>query len=250
MATASLQKIFGLPPGACLRSSSGYFCRLPNGAIAYVPSIFRLPWHPDTARLVGEQDIRRLLRAETVELVTGIALLLAAIHFFYADIMSFYTAALSLPLALLLHGITLVAGAACILILNNGGMACWRINLSKHLPKAPAGLMAEALGRWSAGHRVWALSFLSGERAANLNKAAVILYLLMFACSGPLLVVILVLVALSGKAQTLDGGGGVTLAVYVMISIWAFVESGLVLHQRMQAGRQRRIAKKAAASSL
>ena len=250
MATASLQKIFGLPPGACLRSSSGYFCRLPNGAVAYVPSIFRLPWHPETARLVNEEDIRRLLRGETIELVSGIALLVAAVHFFYADIMAFYTAALSLPLALLLHGVTLVAGAAGILMLNNGGMACWRFNLSRHLPKAPAGAMTAALKRWSAGHRVWSLSFLSGERAANLNKVAVILYLLMFACSGPLLIVILVLVALSGEARTLDGAAGVTLAVYVMISIWAFVESGLVLHQRMQAGRQRRIAKKAASAGL
>lgn len=250
MATASLHKIFGLPPGACLRSSSGYFCRLPNGAVAYVPSVFRLPWHPETARLVDEEDIRRLLRGETIELVSGIALLVAAVHFFYADIMAFYTAALSLPLALLLHGMTLVAGAAGILTLNNGGMACWRISLSKHLPKAPKGAMTAALKRWSAGHRVWSLSFLSGERAANLNKAAVILYLLMFACSGPLLIVILVLVALSGEARTLDGAAGVTLAVYVMISIWAFVESGLVLHQRMQAGRRRRIAKKAASAGL
>jgi hypothetical protein len=71
--------------------------------------------------------------------------------------------------------------------------------------------------------------------------------MMMFVCSGPLLVVILILLAASGRAHTLDGTIGIVLAFYIVISLWAFIESATVLYRRMQAGRKRREAKQAMA---
>ena len=246
MAATSMHKLATLPPGGCLRSTSGYFCRLPTGEIAFLPSLFRLPWHPASARIVDDAEIRRLMRLETVELILGILLLFGAIHYFFSDIMGFYMQALSLPLAVIFHLATLLAGAWGILLLNNAGMGVCRIALTKDLPKAPADPVLDILMRWSRANRVWLLSFLSGQRAANLNKAAVLLYLTMFICSGPLLILILLMLLVSGDAHTLDGGAGLALAFYIAISIWAFVESSLVLNRRMKAGRQRRLSRRTA----
>jgi hypothetical protein len=240
MAVGTLQRIFNLPPGGFLRSSSGFFCRLPNGAIAYIPSVFRLPWHADSARIVSAQDIAKLLRAETIELTAGVALLLAGIHYFFFDILDFYMVALSLPLAALAHGFTMAIAVAAVLALNNAGFACLRIRMVAALPKAPGTHAADGLSRWRGAKRLWNLSFLSGDTAANLNKFAVILYLLMFLCSGPLLLIVLLLLFISGKSHALDGMAGLMFALYLIVSLWALVESSLVLQQRMRAGRIRR----------
>jgi hypothetical protein len=240
MASGTLQRIYELSPGGFVRSSSGFFCRLPNGAIAFIPSVFRLPWHADAARIVGPQEIAKLLRAEMIELSAGMVLLFAGIHYFFFDILNFYMSALSLPLAVLAHFATMAAMVAVVFSLNNASFACVRIRMVAKLPKAPGTVAADALGRWRGNQRLWSLSFLSGGTAANLNRVAVILYMLMFVCSGPLLVIVLLLLIISGKAHELGGVAGLMFAFYIVISIWALVESSLVLHQRMLAGRQRR----------
>lgn len=229
-----------MPSRGVVRSSSGFFCRLPNGAIAFVPSVFRLPWHPDAARIVGAPDILKLLRAETIELAAGVALLLAGIHYFFFDILGFYMEALSLPLAILAHAVTVALGVGLVLALNNGGFACLRIRMVSRLPKAPDNAAADALNGWRATQRLWPLSFLQADTAAKLTKFGVILYLLMFLAAGPLLVIVLILLVLSGKSSTLEGTAGSIFALYVAVSVWALVESSMVLHQRMRAGRDRR----------
>jgi hypothetical protein len=189
----------------------------------------------------------KLLRAELVELLIGIALMLAGIHYFYADILDFYANLLSLPLAIVAHMVTTLAGIVAVLALNNVSVSFLRIRMTRALPRARGEFTANALDRWSSRQRVWLLSFLNGEKAANLNKLAVMLYMMMFVCSGPLLVVILILLAASGRAHTLDGTIGIVLAFYIVISLWAFIESATVLYRRMQAGRKRREAKQAMA---
>jgi hypothetical protein len=247
MASVTPQKIFNLRPGEFLRSAAGFFCRLPDGRVAFIPSLFRLPWQAGAARIVGPEDIVKLLRAELVELLIGIALMLAGIHYFYADILDFYANLLSLPLAIVAHMVTTLAGIVAVLALNNVSVSFLRIRMTRALPRARGEFTANALDRWSSRQRVWLLSFLNGEKAANLNKLAVMLYMMMFVCSGPLLVVILILLAASGRAHTLDGTIGIVLAFYIVISLWAFIESATVLYRRMQAGRKRREAKQAMA---
>jgi hypothetical protein len=247
MAGGTLQQIFSMPPGGVVRSSSGFFCRLANGAIAFVPSVFRLPWHADAARIVGAPEIVKLLRAETAELAIGVMLLLAGIHYFFFDILNFYMAALSLPLAILAHIITTAAGVVLVLAVNNSGFACLRIGMVARLAKAPDGSAADAIAGWRTKQRLWKLSFLSADTAASLNKAAVVLYILMFLAAGPLLVIVLVLLVLSGKSSALDGAAGSIFALYIGVSIWALVESSMVLHQRMRAGRSRRRGRRLAA---
>lgn len=247
MASVTPQKILNLRPGEFLRSAAGFFCRLPDGRVAFIPSVFRLPWQPGDARIVGPEDIVRLLRAELVELLIGIGLMLVGIHYFFADILDFYADMLSLPLAIVAHMVTTFAGIIAVLALNNVSLSFLRIRMTRALPKAPGDFTANAMDRWSRRQRIWLLSFLSGEKAANLNKLAVLLYMMMFVCSGPLLIVVLILLATSGRAHTLDGTLGTILAFYIVISLWAFVESATVLYRRMQAGRKRREAKQAMA---
>jgi hypothetical protein len=247
MAGGTLQRIFSMPPGGVVRSSSGFFCRLPGGAIAFVPSVFRLPWHADRARIVGAPEIVKLLRAETIELAAGVALLLAGIHYFFFDILSFYMAALSLPMAILAHVVTTAAGVALVLAVNNSGFAFVRIGMVARLAIAPDRSAADAIAGWRETQRLWKLSFLNADTAANLNKLAVILYILMFLAAGPLLVIVLILLVLSGKSSALDGTAGSVFALYIGVSVWALVESSMVLHQRMRAGRSRRRANRMAA---
>lgn len=242
MAGGTFQRILAMPPGDFVRSSSGFFCRLPGGAIAFIPSVFRLPWHGESARIVDARDIARLLRAETIELAAGVILLIAGVHYFFFDILNFYMEALSLPLAVLAHTVTVAIAAAAIFALNNASFTCVRFRMVASRPKAPEA--AQALRGWRGGQRLWKLSFLNGNTAAHLNKFAVILYLLMFLCSGPLLVLVFILLIVSGKMHALDGTTGAMFAIYVVFSLWALVESSLVLHQRMQAGRSRRRANK------
>jgi hypothetical protein len=243
MASATPQKIFNLPPGGCIRSASGFFCRLPTGAIAFIPSVFRLPWHPDAARIVEHEDVVRLLRAETIELVVSIALLLAGVHYFFSDILNFYMDALSLPLAVVAHVATVLVAILAVFAVNNASVSWLRIRMVASRPKAPGRFASDALRRWNTGQRVWFLSFLNGARAEHLNRISVLLYILMFLCSGPLLIIVLILLAVSGRAGTLNGSVGIMLAIYIAISVWALIESSLVLRQRMMAGRERREAK-------
>lgn len=247
MASVTPQKIYNLRPGEFLRSAAGFFCKLPDGAVAFIPSVFRLPWQPGEARIVGPEDIVKLLRAELAELLIGIVLMIAGIHYFYSDILGFYMDMLSLPLAIVAHMMTTLGAILAVLALNNVSISFLRIRMTDGLPKAPGSFTVSALDRWSDRQRVWFLSFLNGERAANLNKIAVLLYLVMFLCSGPLLFIVLVLLAASGRAGTLNGMVGTALAIYIVISLWAFIESSTVLYQRMQAGRKRREAKQAMA---
>ena len=247
MASVTPQKIYNLRPGEFLRSAAGFFCKLPDGAVAFIPSVFRLPWQPSAARIVSPEDIVKLLRAELVELLIGIVLMVAGIHFFYSDILTFYMDTLSLPLAIVAHMMTTLAAILAVLALNNVSLSFLRIKMTDGLPKAPGNFTLSALNQWSGRQRVWLLSFLNGERAAQLNKFSVLLYLMMFLCSGPLLVIVLILLASSGRAHTLNGTVGIALAIYIVISLWALIESSSVLYQRMQAGKKRREAKQAVA---
>lgn len=249
MASVTPQKIFNLRPGEFLRSASGFFCKLPDGAVAFIPSVFRLPWQPSSARIVGPEDIVKLLKAELTELLIGIVLMIGGIHYFFTDILEFYMNALSLPLAIVAHMVTTLGGILAVLALNNVSLSFLRIRMTSPLPRAPGEFTLSAFDQWSARQRVWLLSFLNGERAARLNKLAVLLYIVMFLCSGPLLIVVLVLLAASGKATTLSGAVGIALSIYIVISLWAMIESSTVLYQRMQAGRRRREARQGLAQN-
>jgi hypothetical protein len=243
MASVTPQKIFNLRPGEFLRSASGFFCKLPDGAVAFIPSVFRLPWQPASARIVGPDDIVKLLKAELTELLIGVVLMIGGIHYFFTDILEFYMNALSLPLAMVAHMLTTLGCILGVLALNNVSLSFLRIRMTNPLPRAPADFTLGALDKWSARQRVWMLSFLNGEKVARLNKLAVLLYIVMFVCSGPLLIIVLILLAASGRANSLSGTVGIAMAVYIIISLWAMIESSTVLYQRMQAGRRRREAR-------
>ena len=208
-----------------------------------------MPWHPDAARIVSHADVVRLLRAETVELLTSVTLLIAGINYFFSDILNYYMDYLSLPLAVVAHLGTTLIGALLVFGINNASVSFVRVRMVRDLPKAPGNFTADALRRWAKGQRVWILSILGADRAAGLNKFAVLLYILMFLCSGPLLAIVLILLATSGRARTLDGTVSTVMAFYIVISLWALIESTLVLRQRMLAGRERRAAKDTAAQS-
>jgi len=169
MASVTAQKIFNLPAGGCLRSASGFFCRMPTGAVAFIPSVFRLPWHPDAARIVNYADVIKLLRAETIEVFLSVVLLLVGVHYFFSDILAFYMDFLSLPLAVVVHLATVTAGVVGVFALNNASASFVRIGMVKDLPRAPDRFAADTLRRWNREQRVWLLSFLSGDRAAALN---------------------------------------------------------------------------------
>ncbi len=243
MSGASLDKILNLPPGAFLRTGSGFFQKLPTGEIAFLPSLCRMPWHLRHARIVGQQDIAKLLRTETFEMLIGVALLFLCVHFFIFDILNLYMDVMSLPLAITAHLLTVYVSIVAILRVNNAPFAILRSRMMVDLPSAESVFSLEGLSQWHSGHRVWRLSLMSGAAVDNLGKQAVILYLLLFACSGPLLVGILIAMILSGAAQKLGGYMGIGFALYCALSLWAFVESSLVLAQRMRAGRRRRLAR-------
>jgi hypothetical protein len=243
MSGASLEKILNLPPGAFLRTGSGFFQKLPTGEVAFLPSLCRMPWHLRHARIVGPQDIAKLLRTETFEMLIGVALLFLCVHFFIFDILNLYMDMMSLPLAVTTHLLTVYASIVAILRINNAPFAILRSRMMIDLPSAESVFSLEGLSQWRGGRRVWSLSFMSGAAVDNLGRQAVILYLLLFACSGPLLVGILFVMILSGAAQKLGGYMGIGFALYCALSLWAFVESSLVLAQRMRAGRRRRLAR-------
>lgn len=65
----ALQKLLNLAPGEFQRMHSGYFQGLPGGEIAFLPSIFRLPWHSKQPRIVGSEEISKILRAELIKIL-------------------------------------------------------------------------------------------------------------------------------------------------------------------------------------
>lgn len=243
MSGASLQKILELPPGAFLRTGSGFFQKLPSGEVAFLPSLCRMPWHLRHARLVGPQEIAKLLRTETYELLIGVGLLFLGIHFFIFDILNLYMEVMSFPLAVTAHLLTIYVVVMTILRVNNAPFAFLRRRMMIDLPSAESVFSLDGLDKWRNGHRVWRLSLMTGAAVDNLGKQAVILYLLLFACSGPLLIFILIAMIASGAAEKLGGYLGIGFALYCALSLWAFVESSLVLAQRMRAGRRRRLAR-------
>ncbi len=243
MSGASLHKILSLPPGNFLRTGSGFFQKLPNGEVAFLPSVCRMPWQLRHARIVGEQEIAKLLRTETYEMLIGVALLFLGIHFFIFDILNLYMAVMSFPLAVTAHLLTIYVAIMAILRVNNAPFAFLRRRMMIDLPSAESVFSLDGLNQWRNGRRVWKLSLMTGAAVDNLGKQAVILYLLLFVCSGPLLVFILIAMIASGAAQKLGGFLGIGFALYCALSLWAFVESSLVLAQRMRAGRRRRLAR-------
>ena len=243
MSGVTLQNILALPPGDFLRTGSGFFQKLPGGEVAFLPSICRMPWHLRHARIVSAQDIAKLLRTETYELLVGVTLLFLGIHVFIFDILNLYMAVMSFPLAVAAHLLTIYALIVAILRINNAPFAFLRKQLMIDLPSAESVFSLDGLSNWQNGRRVWSLSLMTGDAVDNLGKQAVILYLLLFACSGPLLVFILIAMIASGAAQNLGGYLGIGFALYCALSLWAFVESSLVLAQRMRAGRRRRLAR-------
>ncbi len=243
MADASLHKILNLPPGGFLRTGSGFFQKLPSGEIAFLPSMCRMPWQLRHARIVGPQDIAKLLKTETLEILVGVALLFVGIHYFLFDILNFYMDVMSLPLAVTAHLLTVYLAIVGIFRLNNAPFALLRSRLMIDLPSAESVFSLDGLSYWHGGERVWRLSLMTGRAVDNLGRQAVIIYLLLFACSGPLLIGILIAMILSGAAQKLDGYFGIVFACYSALSLWAFIESSLVLARRMRAGRRRRLAR-------
>ena len=250
MSDATLNKILSMPPGAVHRSASGFFQRMPDGSIAFLPSIFNLPWHAKQPRRVGPPEIARLLRAETREVMVGIAILIAAGHFFFFDIFDFYARALpNLPFAVTAHLLTMYIAVMAILRLNNIPFAVSRARIVDKLDVVSDGLSRSVLGRWRDSQRIWRFSLMTNGTAANLKKPTVILYLALFVCSLPLLVVILSVMLVTGAARDMDGGVATILIVYSGISVWAFLESSLVLRERMEAGRRRRLARQMASGA-
>ena len=243
MTGGTLQKILDLPPGAFLRTGSGFFQRLPDGRIAFLPSIFRLPWHGKDAKIVDTKDINRLLRGETFEMVTGVGLLFVGIQYFFFDILNFYTEAISLPLALVAHVATMLFGVMAVFRLNNAPFSLLRVRAIANLPSAGNAFSYGELLAWQDRRRVWSLSLMTGNSVATLNKQTVLLYVAMFLCSGPMLIAILMVMIMSGAARSIDGNFATLFAIYCVLSVWAFIESALVLRQRMADGRRRRLAR-------
>jgi hypothetical protein len=83
MEDKALQKLLNLGPGELHRMHSGYFQGLPHGEIAFLPTIFRLPWHSKKPRIVSHEEISKILRAELTEVLVLVIFLLAIIHFFF-----------------------------------------------------------------------------------------------------------------------------------------------------------------------
>jgi hypothetical protein len=234
-----LQPILDLRPGEVHRTASGFFQRLPNDSIAFLPSIFRLPWHAKTPRLVDIGEIRTLLRAETIELLSGIAMLILAAHYFFTDILRFYLDIMSLALAVVAHAFSIALTVALILYLNNAPFALLRQYKVRHRPYAPKSLTSDDLDRWRAQRKLWLLSVMSNEAAANLSRSGAVLHIVLFFCSLPLLMLITGYMLLAAPPGGIEESFGVGLAVYAALSLWGFLESSLVLRQQIKAGRRR-----------
>ncbi|MGI9387816.1 MAG: hypothetical protein ACR2OX_10340, partial [Methyloligellaceae bacterium] len=137
---------------------------------------------------------------------------------------------------------TMYLAVVLILRLNNIPFALTRARMVDHWPVAANALTPDILDQWQAGQRLWRLSLMTSRTAANLKKQSVILYIILFVCSLPLLVVIMSGMLISGAAHDLNGTFAMIFAIYGVLSVWAFLESSLVLRRRLEAGRRRRLA--------
>ena len=240
----TLEAILAMQPGEFYRSASGFFGRTQAGEIVFLPSVFRLPWHAKQPRVVSAGKIFSILRGERIEIAVAVFLLFAATHYFFFDILDFYLAVFGAPLAAAIHVLTVLAGILLIFRINNIPFAWLRARTVRNLPVNETVFTPEAFERWRMRQRLWKLSLLTGEAAAGLHKNAVLLYAFMFLCSVPLLAVIVTGVLASGAGQDGDPVFLMLFGLYVALSLWAALESSLVLRQRMRAGRARRLAQR------
>jgi hypothetical protein len=240
MLGSTLERILALRPGEFYRSAAGFFGCSEAGDIVFLPSFLRMPWHAKRPRIVTAGQILRILRAETIEVFISVFLLLAAIHYFYFDILDFYLTVLSPPLASTVHVLTVLGGIHLIFEINNIPFAWLRGRMVRGLPASESAFETAAFERWRARQRIWKLSLITGEAAAAMRKEAVLLYVFMFLCSAPLLAVIVTLTIMSGIGRNADTAFLTMFGLYAALSVWAFVESLLVLRRRAQADRAQR----------
>ncbi len=241
MANGTVETILGLPVGGFLRTSAGFFQRLPDGRIAFLPSIFRMPWHAKTPRIVDRPEIARLLRMESIEMTIAILMLLLAVHYYFLDILDFYLAALNLPMAIIAHTVSTVLSVILILYINNAPFSWLRARMASAMPIAEGAFAGNEFDDWHGPQKLWRLSLVTNENAASLRKGVVLLYLLLLLCSLPLLLAI-ILSFVFGNTKGMDNSAFIAgFAFYATLSFWAFFESALVLHKRWQGGRTRRM---------
>jgi len=179
MANGTVETILGLPVGGFLRTSAGFFQRLPDGRIAFLPSIFRMPWHAKTPRIVDRPEIARLLRMESIEMTIAILMLLLAVHYYFLDILDFYLAALNLPMAIIAHTVSTVLSVILILYINNAPFSWLRARMASAMPIAEGAFAGNEFDDWHGPQKLWRLSLVTNENAASLRKGVVLLYLLL-----------------------------------------------------------------------
>ncbi len=241
MANGTIDTILGLPVGGFLRTSAGFFQRLPDGTIAFLPLIFRMPWHSKTPRIVERSEIERLIRMESIEMAIAILMLLLAVHYYFLDILDFYLAALNLPMAIIAHTVSTALSVILILYINNAPFSWLRARIATAMPVAEGAFAAQDFDRWQGPQKLWRLSLVTNENAASLRKGVVLLYLVLMMCSLPLLLAIIVSFVF-GNTKGMDNSAFIAgFAFYATLSFWAFFESALVLHKRWQGGRTRRL---------
>jgi hypothetical protein len=241
MANGTIDTILGLPVGGFLRTSAGFFQRMPDGGIAFLPSIFRMPWHSKTPRIVDRPEIERLLRMESIEMAIAILMLLLAVHYYFLDILDFYLAALNLPMAVIAHAVSTVLSVILILYINNAPFSWLRARMTTAMPIAEGAFAAQDFDDWQGPQKLWRLSLVTNENAASLRKGVVMLYLVLMMCSLPLLLAIIVSFVFGNTRGTDNSAFIAGFAFYAALSFWAFFESALVLHKRWQGGRTRRL---------
>ena len=196
MANGTVETILGLPVGGFLRTSAGFFQRLPDGRIAFLPSIFRMPWHSKTPRIVDRPGIERLLRMESIEMTIAILMLLLAVHYYFLDILDFYLSALNLPMAIIAHTVSTVLSVILILYINNAPFSWLRARMAAAMPIAEGAFAAADFDTWQGPQKLWRLSLVTNENAASLRKGVVLLYLVLMMCSLPLLLAIIPVIRL------------------------------------------------------
>ena len=241
MEDKALQKLLTLAPGEFHRMHSGYFQGLPRGDIAFLPTIFHLPWHSKKPRIVGHDEISKILKAELTEILVLIIFLLTIIHFFFFDIIDFYMNIFdgNLLLSALSHTITMIIFIILALLLNNIPFAWIRGHLISNLPIAGGALTSEALSKWHQERKLWVLSLTNDTKAASLRPWGVMFYIILFCISMPIFSFIIVYTLINERLSP-DNISIITLfIVHGTLSIWGFIESIAVLKRRVKAAKER-----------
>jgi hypothetical protein len=160
MEERNLHKLLNLRPGEFYRMHSGFFQGLPGGAIAFLPSIFRLPWHQKKPHIVNVDEIMKILRAESIELITLVVLFIILINFFFFEILDFYTALFNgdTLLAMVAHAVSMAILVLAVVLLNN----------------APLFLAVQPHGRRSARRRWRTIEGIAQEMAARTQVMALV----------------------------------------------------------------------------